>query len=69
MDGSELSAMNLNLKYWKNADTVYSKFRGVYVLFKSDDQRHSLESGIFVSYAAVKMGKTDHVSSSCDCCP
>ena len=62
MDGSELRAINLDY-----TDTVYSKFRKVYVLFKSDDQSHSSEMGIFVSYTAMKIGKPDHISSSCDC--
>ena len=65
VEGSELSAINRDFKYFQN--TVYSKFREVYVLFKSDDQRRSIERGIFVSYTAIKIGKPDHISSSCDC--
>ena len=61
VDGSELSAISLDY-----TDTVYSKFRNVYVLFKSDDQPHSSEKGIFFSYTAMKIGKPDHISFSCD---
>ena len=66
VDGSELSAISLDFNNLKNTDTVYSKFRKVYILFKSDDQPSSQE-GIFVSYTAIKIGKPDHISSSCDC--
>ena len=65
VDGSELSAINRHFKYFEN--TVYSKFRKVYVLFKSGDQRRPMERGISVSYTAIKIGKPDHISSSCDC--
>ena len=66
MEGSELSTISLDFYRYKDTDSVYSKFRKVYVLFKSDDQP-SLETGIFVSYTAIKIGKPDHISSSCDC--
>lgn len=59
MDGSELSAISLDFDNSKNTDTLYSKFRKLYVLFKSDDQPQTnpLEEGIFVSYTAMKIGK------------
>ena len=62
VEGSELSAISFDYK-----DTVFSKFHKVYVLFKSDDQPQSSEKGISVSYTAMKIGKPDHISSSCNC--
>lgn len=59
VEGSELSAISLDFDNSKNTDTLYSKFRKLYVLFKSDDQPQTnpLEEGIFVSYTAMKIGK------------
>ncbi|KAL9973791.1 hypothetical protein ACROYT_G020293 [Oculina patagonica] len=54
-DGSELSLVSvyggsLNRK----TATVYSKFRRLYVLFKSDDEKNGImEEGLFVSYTAI----------------
>ena len=67
VDGSELSAITIDFNPYENTDTVYSKFHKVYVLFKSDDQPQIFSKGIFVSYTAMKTGKPDHISSSCDC--
>ena len=55
VDGSELTVASLDL------NTVYSKSRSLYILFRSDNkpQVHPSERGIFVSYTAIKMGKID----------
>lgn len=62
VDGSELTDISLNLNYNKATDTVYSKFRSLYVVFKSDDKPRTAlwaEEGIFVSYTAIEIGKID----------
>ena len=62
VDGSELSANSLRLSNpHANTDTIYSKFRSLYILFKSDShpQGRSLsESGIKVLYTAFETGET-----------
>lgn len=49
---SDLTA--ISLQSWK----IYSKFRSVYVVFKSDEKVDGgVEQGIFVNYSAIKTGK------------
>ena len=60
VEGSEHSVINLRLSNPSlDTDTFYSKFRTLYVLFKSDDklQTSLTEKGIFVSYTAIGTGK------------
>ena len=57
---SEHSVISLRLSNPSpDTDTFYSKFRSLYVLFKSDDnpQTSLTEKGIFVSYTAIGTGK------------
>lgn len=52
VEDSNLTA--ISLQSWK----IYSKFRFVYVVFKSDDKADGgVEQGIFVNYSAIKTGK------------
>lgn len=52
MEDSDLTT--ISLQSWK----IYSKFRSVYVVFKSDEKVDGgVEQGIFVNYSAIKTGK------------
>lgn len=61
VDGSELgAAISVDLDDRTYTGTVYSKFRRVYVLFKSDlkpQESLDFEQGMFVIYTAIKPGK------------
>lgn len=62
VDGSELSVNSLRLSNpSSNTDTIYSKFRSLYILFKSDrhPQESLSESGIIVLYTAFETGEND----------
>ena len=51
VDRTELTL--IDLQSWK----IYSKFRFVYVVFKSDENVHGgSDQGIFVNYSAIKTG-------------
>lgn len=66
VDGSELSANSLRLSNpHANTDTIYSKFRSLYILFKSDDhpQQSLSESGIIVLYTAFETGESDYLTT------
>ena len=66
VDGSELSANSLRLSNpHANTDTIYSKFRSLYILFKSDGhpQQSLSESGIIVLYTAFETGENDHLTT------
>ncbi|XP_073253075.1 tolloid-like protein 2 isoform X2 [Porites lutea] len=70
VDGSELSANNLRLSNpHSNTDTtIYSKFRSLYILFKSDShpQESLSESGMLVLYTAFETVRTCSSSNSKD---
>lgn len=52
VEDSDLTAISLG--YW----IIYSKFRFVYVVFKSDAKADGdVQPGIFVIYSAIKTGK------------
>ena len=52
VEDSDLTA--ISLQNW----IIYSKFRLVYVVFKSDEKADGgMEQGIFVKYSAIKTGK------------
>ncbi len=56
VDGSELTPIAIPES---NGGKIYSKFRSVYVVFKSDDVAElNNRNGISVKYSAVKTGKT-----------
>ena len=66
VDGSELSANSLRLSNpHANTDTIYSKFRSLYILFKSDGhpQESLSESGIIVLYTAFETGENDYLTT------
>ena len=66
VDGSELSANSLRLSNpHANTDTIYSKFRSLYILFKSDShpQESLSESGILVLYTAFETGENDYLTT------
>ena len=66
VDGSELSANSLRLSNpHANTDTIYSKFRSLYILFKSDGhpQESLSESGIIVLYTAFETGEKDYLTT------
>lgn len=55
MDGFELTPIALPESNWK----IYSKFRFVYVVFKSDDETNEYwEKGVSVKYSAINTGNT-----------
>ena len=47
--------------------TIFSKFRSLYVMFKSDGipQESVSEQGITVTYTAIKLGEIELLNSSC----
>ena len=52
VDDSDLTA--ISLQWW----IIYSKFRFVYVVFKSDEKVDGgAEQGIYVYYSAIKTGR------------
>lgn len=66
VDGSELSVNSLRLSNpHANTDTIYSKFRSLYILFKSDShpQESLSESGITVLYTAFETGENDYLTT------
>ena len=67
VDGSELSVNSLRLSNpHSNTDTtIYSKFRSLYILFKSDShpQESLSESGILVLYTAFETGENDYLTT------
>ena len=66
VDGSELSANSLRLSNpHAKTDTIYSKFRSLYILFKSDGhpQQSLSESGIIVLYTAFETGENDYLTT------
>ena len=66
VDGSELSANSLRLSNpHANTATIYSKFRSLYILFKSDGhpQQSLSESGIIVLYTAFETGESDYLTT------
>ena len=54
-DGSQLTLISLS----GNSATVYSKYHGLYVLFKSDDTKNSAEQGFYASYTAITPGRAE----------
>ena len=57
VEGSELSVISLHLRTESLfVTTIYSKFRSLYVLFKSGNKPETDTKGISVSYAAIKTG-------------
>ena len=66
VDGSELSANSLRLSNpHANTDTIYSKFRSLYILFKSDShpQQSLSDSGITVLYTAFETGESNYLTT------
>ena len=66
VDGSELSVNSLRLSNpHRNTDTIYSKFRSLYILFKSDShpQQSLSESGIKVLYTAFETGENNYLTT------
>ena len=67
VDGSEHSVNSLRLSNprCKNTDTIYSKFRSLYILFISDShpQKRRSESGIKVLYTAFETGENDYLTT------
>ena len=56
VDGSKFTPISIPGTY---GGKIYSKFRSVYVEFKSDDVVvGNSDKGIFVKYSAIKTGKT-----------
>ena len=66
VDGSELSVNSLRLSNpHANTDTIYSKFRSLYILFKSDShpQESLSDGGIIVLYTAFETGESDYLTT------
>jgi len=66
VDGSELSTNSLRLSNpHANTDNIYSKFRSLYILFKSDShpQESPSDGGIIVLYTAFETGENDHLTT------
>ena len=65
MDGLEHS-VNRRLSN-PSTVTIFSKFRSLYVMFKSDGipQESVSEQGITVTYTAIKLGEIELLNSSC----
>ena len=55
VEGSELIPIQIPED---NGEKIYSKFRMVYVVFKSDNETTIYKNGIFAKYSAIKTGKT-----------
>ena len=59
VEESQHSIVGLRL-HDRSPKTIYSKFRSLYVLFKSDDKPQAIsEKGIFVYYTAISPGRVD----------
>ena len=67
VDGSELSVNSLRLSNpHSNTDTtIYSKFRSLYILFKSDShpQESRSDRGITVLYTAFETGENNYLTT------
>ena len=67
VDGPELSVNSLRLSNRPrfNTDTIYSKYRSLYILFKSDShpQESLSDSGITVLYTAFETGENNYLTT------